>query len=316
MSGRKLAIAVGGEMWLSQEICRTKRKLRLACHVAFALTPLLVVFCCILASPAVADEDIVEDIVIFSDLHDDLQETLRFDSDPKKAEDSDWSFMLGVLVGFKPEYEGSKDYEFAFAPNYKISWRDIIIVQGKNLRVQYKHDKLRIGAIVSRAAGRDEDDNDNLDGLGDVDSGWLAGGFVNYRVFKRVRLKAEGRQAFAGGHDGFLLDVGTDIKLPLEKSWLGAYVGATFASDNYMDAFFSIDGAQSAASGKKTFNADAGLKNLTLSLSSGYDITKNWVVGAILRYDRLTGDAGDSPVVQDGGSKNQLTGGLSISYQF
>ncbi len=67
---------------------------------------------CLLASPAVAGEDVVEDIVIFSDLADDLQETPGFDSGPKKAEDSNWSFMLGVLGGVKPEYEGSKDYEF------------------------------------------------------------------------------------------------------------------------------------------------------------------------------------------------------------
>ncbi len=271
---------------------------------------------CLLASPAVAGEDVVEDIVIFSDLADDLQETPGFDSGPKKAEDSNWSFMLGVLGGVKPEYEGSKDYEFAYAPNYKISWRDIVILQGRNLRVQYKGDNLRIGALVANEAGRDEDDNNNLDGLGDVDDGWSAGVFVNYRVAKRVRLKAEGRQEFAGGHDGFVLDLGADITLPFERPWLKLYVGATLASDNYMDEFFSISAGQSAASGKKTFNADAGLKNVTLSLSIGYDITENWVVGAIVRYDRLTSDAADSPVVEDGGSENQFTGGISVGYQF
>ena len=118
--------------------------------------------------------------------------------------------------------------------------------------------------------------------------------------------QAEGRQEFADGHDGFVLDLGADIRLPFEKPWLRGYFGATLASDNYMNKFFSISGAQSAASGKKTFSADAGLKNLTFTLSSGYDITENWVIGAILRYDRLTGDAAGSPVVEDSGGKNQF----------
>ena len=83
-----------------------------------------------------------------------------------------------------------------------------------------------------------------------------------------------------------------------------------------MEEFFSISSKQSANSGKPTYDADAGIKNVTLSLSAGYDITDNWVIGAIIRYDRLVGDAEDSPIVDDGGSRDQFTGGVSIAYQF
>ena len=36
----------------------------------------------------------------------------------------------------------------------------------------------------------------------------------------------------------------------------------------------------------------------------------------IIRYDRLVGDAEDSPIVDDGGSRDQFTGGVSVAYQF
>ncbi len=58
------------------------------------------------------------------------------------------------------------------------------------------------------------------------------------------------------------------------------------------------------------------MKSFTFSLASGYDITENWVIGATVIYSRLTGDAGDSPIVESRGSKDQVTAGLGLSYQF
>jgi outer membrane protein len=34
------------------------------------------------------------------------------------------------------------------------------------------------------------------------------------------------------------------------------------------------------------------------------------------RYERMVGDAAKSPIVRDLGSRNQLSGGLGISYTF
>jgi outer membrane protein len=37
---------------------------------------------------------------------------------------------------------------------------------------------------------------------------------------------------------------------------------------------------------------------------------------AYAKYDRLSGDAADSPVVRELGSRSQLSGGLGITYTF
>jgi outer membrane scaffolding protein for murein synthesis (MipA/OmpV family) len=268
---------------------------------------------CLLTGPVLADSD---DIMTFIDLEDDLQETPGFDTRPANDDEPDWDFRVGAMVGFKPEYEGSDDYESVLAPNWRVAWRRTVILQGKNLRVQYTGDNYRVGALVGGESGRDEDDNDNLEGLGDVDSGWSAGLFGRYDIDDHIRLQAEGRQEFSGGHGGLVVDAGAEVTLPFDSPLLRVYAGVTYASSDYMEEFFSISGKQSANSGKPTYDADAGIKNVTLALSAGYDITDNWVIGAIIRYERLVGDAADSPIVKSGGNPNQFTGGASIAYQF
>ena len=262
--------------------------------------------------PALAGEE-DEDIIIFSDISEDMDDTPGYDTEP---EDGDWSFSLGVMAGVKPDYEGSDDYEFAWAPDVRVSWRDIVVLRGKSLRIVYRGDRLRAGALVAAEGGRDEDDNNALRGLGDVDNGIAAGAFLDYRLIKRITLKSEFRQEFAGGHGGALLDIGVDMRVPLDKPWIRAYFGATLASDDYMEEFFAINANQSAGSGLPQSDADAGMKSFTFSLSSGFDITENWVVGATAIYSRLTGDAGDSPIVESRGSKDQFTVGAGVTYQF
>ena len=242
----------------------------------FRSIAILTLFPLLSVGPALASEE-DEDVIIFSDVSEDMDDAPGFDTEPEKE---NWKFSVGAVVGVKPDYEGSDDYEFAWAPDLKVSWRDIIFLRGKSLRVVYRNDRLKAGALVAAEGGRDEDDNNALRGLGDVDSGVAAGAFLDYKLIKRVTLKTEFRQEFAGGHGGALLDLGVDLKLPLDKPWLRAYFGATIASDDYMEEFFGVNANQSANSGIPQYDADGGVKNFTFSLTSGYDITENGGMGA------------------------------------
>ena len=78
-----------------------------------------------------------------------------------------------------------------------------------------------------------------------------------------------------------------------------------------MESFFGIDAQQSANSGLQNHDAEAGIKDVNLSVSVGYPISKRWRVGTMLEYKRLLGDAADSPIVDD---KNQFVAGISLSY--
>ena len=45
-------------------------------------------------------------------------------------------------------------------------------------------------------------------------------------------------------------------------------------------------------------------------------LDRRWSVHGYARYDRLVGDAADSPIVRAYGSRDQFSGGLAMSYTF
>ena len=50
--------------------------------------------------------------------------------------------------------------------------------------------------------------------------------------------------------------------------------------------------------------------------SAEYRWSKRWSVVADARYDRLLGEAADSPIVRDLGSRNQFSAALGLKYSF
>jgi len=265
-----------------------------------------------LSGSATAADD-TDDIIIFSDQFEDLDDAPGFDTEPEKK---DWRFSLGAIVGVRPDYEGSDDYEFAWAPDIKISWRDTIVLQGRSLRAVYRKGGLKLGPLIALESGRDDGDNNALRGLGDIDTGLSGGAFLTYEVIERLTLETEFRQEFAGGHGGALWDFGVGLRLPFEKPVIKGYAGATYASDDYMEEFFGVNAVQSANSGQPVFGADGGVKNVTMSLSTGFDIDESWVIGGRVIYGYLLGDAADSPIVDRNGSRHQVTVGVGLSAQF
>ena len=234
--------------------------------------------------------------------------------DPKD-EKRDWALSIGMIVGISPDYEGSDDYDFGNGPQLAGSWRDILFFKGKTFGANLVRKKnLKAGPLLSWSGGRDEDDNDKLEGLGDVDSSIEAGGFVSYRK-KTYRFKLEARQDVNSGHEGALVELSAGTVLPFKKPLVSVALGTTWASDDYMESFFGISAKQSANSGLKRYDADAGIKDISLSLTAGYKISSHcdWRLGGKVEYKRLVGDAADSPVVQD---KNQFLAGISITYHF
>jgi outer membrane protein len=43
-------------------------------------------------------------------------------------------------------------------------------------------------------------------------------------------------------------------------------------------------------------------------------MTEHWLLGAGVMFMRLVGNAADSPIVDDAGSPNQISGRLGIAY--
>ena len=261
------------------------------------------------AIPASAEMDSLERADLWADTGEDIDEAPGYE-DPKDTK-REWVLSLGLAGGVSPEYEGSNVYDFGFGPNFSIVWRDTIFYRGKTLGanlIRGKH--FKAGPILSWTSGRDEDDDDKLDGLGDVDSSTEAGGFILYRK-KPLRFRLEARQDIGSGHEGALVELSGGTTLPFKKPFVFVALGTTWASDDYMKSFFGVNRKQSERSGLRTYNADAGIKDVSISLISGHSFTKRWRIGGKIEYKRLIGDAADNPIIDD---KDQFLAGISFSY--
>lgn len=236
---------------------------------------------------------------------------------------SKWSVLVGAGGAYAPDYEGSDDYEIQPLPFVSIVYDDFIFIQGPSLGLNlinfegpFGEDRIKAGPIARYGFGRDEDDNNALDGLGDIDDSIEVGGFVNYEVgIWSAGLAVV--QDVGGGHEGLLAEATTGIAVPLTDQLRSSLeASASWADSSYMDTYFGISSSQSAKSGLQRFDADAGFKDVAITLGLDYMFTESIGLSGRAQYKRLIGDAADSPIVDDEGSEDQFFTGLFLTYRF
>ena len=252
-----------------------------------------------------------------------------FAASPAGAQSGDFSlggagpaeegWTLGLGVGAAPDYEGSEDYEAVPIPKVRWDRGDGVYADLTGLtftaNVLANRD-FEFGPVVQVRGERDDVDNDAVDRLDDVDTAVEVGAFLKF-LFGDWSIGGRAQVDVADAHDGWLAELRGGYDGSIGSSWsytAGAYT--TYASDDYMEAYFGIDAANSAASGLSTFDADAGLKDVGVDFSMTYLDWRPWAVTGIVAYKRLLDDAEDSPVTDDVGSENQVFIGLLGSYRF
>lgn len=142
------------------------------------------------------------------------------------------------------------------------------------------------------------------------------GGFVSYQLAPAFRLRGEVRQGVSG-HRGLIGTVGADYIARDGDKWLFSLgPRATFANSRYQRAYFGVDGGEAARTGLPVYRAGGGLNAVGAAASALYQLTPRWGVQGFAKYDRLVDDAGRSPIVRRFGSRDQLSGGIALSYTF
>ena len=69
-------------------------------------------------------------------------------------------------------------------------------------------------------------------------------------------------------------------------------------------------------SGLPVFEARGGLRSYGAGAQARYAWTPQWGTHLFVEYERLAGDAGNSPLVTQRGSRNQTQVGLGVTYSF
>jgi outer membrane scaffolding protein for murein synthesis (MipA/OmpV family) len=233
------------------------------------------------------------------------------------------NIRLGLGPEISPDYEGSNGYGTSIKPLISLRYRDLIQIDNNNIQVNlfggdrlFPSDRFRAGPILKLDFGRDESDSEDLAGLGNVGTSIELGLFASYTV-DRLRARIRVQQDMASGHNGakLILDLRKIIRQS-DKLIITGSINATWADNDYMDAYFSITEVQSQNSGLPVFDAGWGLSDIRFALTGNYTISARWAVITTAGYTRLFGDAADSPVVELRGAADQFVAGVFAVYSF
>lgn len=142
------------------------------------------------------------------------------------------------------------------------------------------------------------------------------GAFALQEIGEDFRLYAEVRQAVSG-HDGLVASLGADAVLRDRDDWLLS-VGprVKWASGKWHDAYFGVTPADAAATGLAAYDPGSGVHSVGLAAGSHVQLGGRWGLYGYAAFDRLVRDAAKSPVTRQFGSRNQVSGGIGLSYTF
>lgn len=236
---------------------------------------------------------------------------------PASAQDAanhQYVLDLGAGVQAQPRYPGSD--ETIYVPYPLIAVSKFFIPGYGQVDADADTRRLSIYPSFNYIGKRNSADSNELKGLDDVDWSLEAGLGVSYR-YNWIRGFAEVRQGF-NGYSGQVAQFGLDlIASPLEEVELRFGPRAGWGSQNYMDTYFGITSSEAAASPlyDKAYKAGAGFNTVGLASSATYSLSDDWKLHALVGWDRLVGDAGNSPIVKEG-SANQYYAGAGLTYRF
>jgi len=143
-----------------------------------------------------------------------------------------------------------------------------------------------------------------------------AGAFAQYSISDSVRVRAELRKG-VGGQKGLVSSIGADFVAREGDEWLFS-VGprVTIADRKYQRAYFAVAPEDSAGSGLAAYSAGGGIQSVGAAAGYIRQLSRRWGLYSYAKYDRLIGDAADSPIVMNFGSRDQFSGGLAATYTF
>ncbi|PJI37625.1 MipA/OmpV family protein [Ferrovibrio sp.] len=233
-------------------------------------------------------------------------------ADMKQDEPLHLSIGGGVL--YAPTYLGSDNYDADPLPLFDLRYADRFFLStrdGLGANLAPRGSNWRVGPVLKYRMARDQDDDKDLRGMGDVDAAGEAGGYVHYDL-RPFTLGAELRQGF-GGHEGAIGDLFVTWSTRLSDS-LMLTVGpkATMASRDFTETYFGVTPGQSARTGYRTYSPDGPYMSYGLSASLRYRVNDYLSLGGFAGIDRIAGDAADSPLVDQAGSPTQARLGLTL----
>ena len=183
---------------------------------------------------------------------------------------------------------------------------------------------MRFGPVLNYRFGRDDDVEDpHVKRMSEIDGTMEAGFFMgfNWKIDgdRRHRLIGEAEALFDVGseHKGVIGTLSARYWRPLGKMFdLVLGVGMQLADNKYTNKYFGVSASDSSLSGLPFYDAGGGVANFRAMPGVVMHLSQHWHLAAGVRYERIVGDAEDSPVVAIAGSADQWIAGLGVAFSW
>ncbi len=229
-----------------------------------------------------------------------------------------WTVTAGLGAQIAPKFYGSADYSIFPLPNFGLRR------EGRPVPFEAPDDSFGVGFLgqdsavnfgpVARLIAKREEDDVGAP-VGDVSLTIEAGGFVQVFLGDNIRLRGELRQGL-NGHDGLVGDIAADFIIrDGDNTIFSIGPRAHWADNDFHDAYFGVPVAIPAA-GLAAYNPGGGFYAVGARAGLTQRLGRNWGLFGYAGYDRLIGDAADSPIVRQLGSRGQLSGGMGLFIEF
>ncbi|MEL6428523.1 MAG: MipA/OmpV family protein [Planctomycetota bacterium] len=244
---------------------------------------------------------------------------------PDNASPAPTGFVaLGVAA--VPEFTGSDALQLVPSITADIDFDGIqVSFAGLGGEVDLVRDPFwRFGPSLSLSLPRDSEvDSDRIAALTEVETALEVGAFIGFETrvgwseSDALRGSLALRQDVLDSHDGLLAVGQAEYSISPSERWrLSLATNFTVVDGNYADAFFSVSQRDSAVTGLRGFDADGGLRDIGAQVVGSYSWSRAWGVYARAAYNRLLGDAADSPIVTEEGSEDQLQFDFGLTWGF
>jgi outer membrane protein len=234
------------------------------------------------------------------------------------AQDSDIRVRVGLGGQLRPKFIGADDKELA--PLWHVS-----VARGTNqFRFAAPDDHFGIalfskgGFSIGPAANLQSSRKNSDVGapVGKVPTTIEAGVFAQYFASKSIRLRGEVLKGI-GGHDGVVGSIGADqVWRDGDRYVFSIGPRLLFSDSRYQRAYFGIDPVAALATGLPVYRPSGGMHAVAVASGLSYQFDPRWGMFGFARYERLVGDAAKSPIIRELGSRNQVSGGVGLSYTF
>jgi len=238
---------------------------------------------------------------------------------PAAAQDrGGWTVTVGAGAQMAPKFYGSDDLSLFPYPNFGLRR------EGRPMPFEAPDDSFGIGLLgqgsafnfgpVGRLTAKREEDDVGAP-VGDVGLTVEVGGFVQAFLGENIRLRGELRQGL-GGHEGLVGSIAADFIIrDGDNTIFSIGPRAQWADGDFHDAYFGVPVAIPVPA-LAAYNPGSGFYAIGARAGLTQRLGRNWGLFGYAGYDRLIGDAADSPIVRQLGSRDQLSGGLGLFIEF